>query len=647
VHPGQADRQLDLHEGGRRGVPRAGPAVPQVRRGRRRHGLRRAGAGRQPGGAARSAPRPTGSSSTRSASRPRTSSSTRMSSRWPPASRSTRPTGSTSSRRPVDQGEPARRPGVRRRLQRVLQLPRQQPGPRGDPRGVPLPRHRAGMDMGIVNAGALVVYDEIDPSCASGSRTSCSTAARRHRAAARDRRALQRGRRPGGRGGRSTQWRSLPVRERITHALVKGIDEHVEADTEDCGSSSPPAGPTDRGHRRPAHGRHERRRRPLRRRQDVPPAGREVGAGDEEGGRPPRPVHRGERRRRNADDRMPHTNGTIVMATVKGDVHDIGKNIVGVVLQCNNYEVIDLGVMVPGPEDPRRRPEHGADIIGLSGLITPSLDEMVSFAAEMQRQGFEMPLLIGGATTSKAHTAVKVDAALRRAGGLGQGRLPFGAGGSRAALRRAAPGLLAVVKRRLRRDPGPARRQGRRAAAGLAGAARANRPRSTGRHTSRCGPTCCCSKRRDVTGAEREAQGRATQFTRPSTTTPWPSCALHRLAAVLRRLGAQGSLPRRAQQPRQSGEAARKLYADAQDDARPDRSPSVAAAGGRDRDVPRELGGRRHRGVCRGVPRPGAHHPARLRQQGAAPRRGAEPVPRPTSSPRRRPASATMSAPSP
>ncbi len=103
------------------------------------------------------------------------------------------------------------------------------------------------------------------------------------------------------------------------------------------------------------------------------------------------------------------TNGTIVMATVKGDVHDIGKNIVGVVLQCNNYEVIDLGVMVPAQKILDTAAEVGADIIGLSGLITPSLDEMVNLASEMQRQGLTIPLLIGGATTSRAHTAVKVD----------------------------------------------------------------------------------------------------------------------------------------------------------------------------------------------------------------------------------------------
>src|SRR6202023_2836085 len=106
--------------------------------------------------------------------------------------------------------------------------------------------------------------------------------------------------------------------------------------------------------------------------------------------------------------------GKIVIATVKGDVHDIGKNIVGVVLQCNNYEVTDLGVMVPAAKILETAKAEGADIIGLSGLITPSLDEMCHVAAEMERQGFDMPLLIGGATTSRVHTAVKIHPNYRR-----------------------------------------------------------------------------------------------------------------------------------------------------------------------------------------------------------------------------------------
>src|SRR5215475_4804916 len=108
------------------------------------------------------------------------------------------------------------------------------------------------------------------------------------------------------------------------------------------------------------------------------------------------------------------SNGKIVMATVKGDVHDIGKNIVGVVLQCNNYEVVDLGVMVPAAKILETAKAENADIIGLSGLITPSLDEMCHVAGEMERQGFELPLLIGGATTSRVHTAVKIHPNYRR-----------------------------------------------------------------------------------------------------------------------------------------------------------------------------------------------------------------------------------------
>ena len=158
-------------------------------------------------------------------------------------------------------------------------------------------------------------------------------------------------------------------------------------------------------HRRAADGRHERRRRPLRRRQDVPAAGGQERARDEEGGRLPAAVHGGGE----GEGRRPsRQRGKVLMATVKGDVHDIGKNIVGVVLGCNNYEVIDLGVMVSADKILDTATREKVDIIGLSGLITPSLDEMVHVAREMERRGFTLPLLIGGATTSKLHTAVKI-----------------------------------------------------------------------------------------------------------------------------------------------------------------------------------------------------------------------------------------------
>jgi 5-methyltetrahydrofolate--homocysteine methyltransferase len=198
------------------------------------------------------------------------------------------------------------------------------------------------------------------------------------------------------------------VDERITHALVKGIDEFAEADTEELRQLIA-----------------ERGGRPIEVIEGPLMDGMNV-VGDLFGdGKMFLPqVVKSARVMKKAvaylipyiesekltDDRQQsRTKGTIVMATVKGDVHDIGKNIVGVVLQCNNYEVVDLGVMVPAQKIIDKAREIGADLIGLSGLITPSLDEMVNFAAEMERQGLEIPLLIGGATTSRAHTAVKVD----------------------------------------------------------------------------------------------------------------------------------------------------------------------------------------------------------------------------------------------
>ncbi|GAA4097889.1 methionine synthase [Nocardioides kongjuensis] len=270
----------------------------------------------------------------------------------------------------------------------------------------------AGLDMGIVNAGALVPYSEIDPELRDAiedvvlNRTDDSLAATE--------RLLELAEAHRGTGEKveaaAEEWRSLPVGERITHALVKGIDGFVEADTEELRQEI-----ADRGGR-PI----EVIEGPLMDGMNV--VGDLFGAGkmflpqvvksarvmkkavaylipfiEEEKANNPELA--------NSKD----TNGTIVLATVKGDVHDIGKNIVGVVLSCNNYEVIDLGVMVPAQKILDTAKEVGADIIGLSGLITPSLDEMVGFATEMQRLGLEIPLLIGGATTSRAHTAVKID----------------------------------------------------------------------------------------------------------------------------------------------------------------------------------------------------------------------------------------------
>jgi 5-methyltetrahydrofolate--homocysteine methyltransferase len=517
-------------------------------------------------GAARSAPRHTGSSSTRSASRPKTSSSTRTSSRWH------RHRGARGLRRrlhrgdAMDQGEPARCPRLRRRLQRVLQLPRQQPGPGGHPRGLPLPRHRA------------PAWTWASSTPAPSSSTTRSTRAarvhrgrraqpptRRHRAPARDRRGFNVA--GAQQEADDEQWRSLPVRERITHALVKGIDEHVEADTEELRLELAAAGG------RPI----EVIEGPLMDGMNV--VGDLFGAGKMflpqvvKSARVMKkavghlvPFIEAERAQAvaNGTDAAPdRSNGTIVMATVKGDVHDIGKNIVGVVLQCNNYD----------RHRPRRHGararildarEHNADIIGLSGLITPSLDEMVSFAAELQRLGHEPAAAHRrGDDLQGAHRG-QGRAALRRAGDLGEGRLPIGAGGRRPAVRRATPGTAGVV--RADYDAIRARHAAKHGERQLLSAGRGpGQPDPGGLGgIQAAAPHLLLQQAKDVTARQSEKQGRATQFTRPSTTTP--SAELREYIDWQPFFAAwelKGKFPDMLNNPA-SGEAARKLYADAQ-----------------------------------------------------------------------------------
>ncbi|WP_310963492.1 methionine synthase [Nocardioides terrisoli] len=263
---------------------------------------------------------------------------------------------------------------------------------------------RAGLTMGIVNAGALVVYDEIEPELRE--RIEDVVLNRRPDAAERLLEIAEKYRTTDAAEEKAAaEWRSLPIRERITHALVKGLDAHVQEDTEELRKEISEAGG------RPI----EVIEGPLMDGMNV--VGDLFGSGKMflpqvvKSARVMKkavayllPFIEAEKQPGDAETK----NGTIVMATVKGDVHDIGKNIVGVVLQCNNYEVIDLGVMVPAQTIIDKVREVDADMVGLSGLITPSLDEMAGFAAELERQGLDIPLLIGGATTSRAHTAVKV-----------------------------------------------------------------------------------------------------------------------------------------------------------------------------------------------------------------------------------------------
>src|SRR5216683_5902417 len=272
---------------------------------------------------------------------------------------------------------------------------------------------KAGMDMGIVNAGQMIVYDDIDPEL----RQVCEDVILNRDPGASER-LLQLAEKFRGKEKQTREqdlaWREWPVDKRLSHALVHGITEYIEADTEDARKLV---------------------ERPLNVIEGPLMAGMNI-VGDLFGDGKmflPQVVKSArvmkqavaylmpfmeEEKARNLANGIAgdgrNSAGKIVLATVKGDVHDIGKNIVGIVLQCNNFEVIDLGVMVPATKIIETAKAEGADIIGLSGLITPSLDEMSFLAGELERQGMTVPLLIGGATTSRVHTAVKIDPNYRR-----------------------------------------------------------------------------------------------------------------------------------------------------------------------------------------------------------------------------------------
>ena len=267
----------------------------------------------------------------------------------------------------------------------------------------------AGLDMGIVNAGALVVYDEVEPELRE--RIEDVVLNRRPDAAERLLEIAEQHNQARARSPRTTaeEWRACRSASGSRTRWSRASTPTSRPTPRSCARDRRARRPADRGHRGPADGRHERRRRPVRLRQDVPAQVVKSARVMKKAVAYLIPFIEQEKLDNPEYATAKDTNGTIVMATVKGDVHDIGKNIVGVVLQCNNFEVVDLGVMVPAQKILDTAVEIGADAVGLSGLITPSLDEMVNVACEMQRRGFEIPLMMGGATTSRAHTAVKVD----------------------------------------------------------------------------------------------------------------------------------------------------------------------------------------------------------------------------------------------
>jgi 5-methyltetrahydrofolate--homocysteine methyltransferase len=267
---------------------------------------------------------------------------------------------------------------------------------------------QGGMDMGIVNAGQLAVYESIDPELREASEDVVLNRQPKGGGTATER-LLELAERFKGSAGKEAKekdlaWREWPVEKRLEHALVNGITEYIDADTDEARLAA---------------------ERPLHVIEGPLMAGMNV-VGDLFGAGKmflPQVVKSARVMKQAVAGLLPYMEaeklangggstresaGKILMATVKGDVHDIGKNIVGVVLACNNYEIIDLGVMVPATKILQTAKERKVDIIGLSGLITPSLDEMVHVASEMEREGFDIPLLIGGATTSRVHTAVKI-----------------------------------------------------------------------------------------------------------------------------------------------------------------------------------------------------------------------------------------------
>ena len=354
---------------------------------------------------------------------------------------------------------------------------------------------QAGMDMGIVNAGQLAVYETIDAEL----REACEDAVLNRRPDATERLLAIAERYRGGAAkeakAQDLSWREWPVDKRIAHALVNGITDYIDADTEEARLAAA---------------------RPLHVIEGPLMAGMNV-VGDLFGAGKmflPQVVKSARVMKQAVALLLPYMEaeklangggggrqsaGKILMATVKGDVHDIGKNIVGVVLACNNYEIIDLGVMTPVSKILAAAREHKVDVIGLSGLITPSLDEMAHVAAEMEREGFDIPLLIGGATTSRVHTAVKIHPKYARGQAVHVNDASRAVGVVGALLSpESKASYVAVRARRISQGRRrPCARRGRQGAPAAGEGARQRAWRSTGpptRRPSRAFSACACSR---------------------------------------------------------------------------------------------------------------------------------------------------------
>ena len=367
---------------------------------------------------------------------------------------------------------------------------------------------RSGLDMGIVNAGQLAVYEDVEPELLE--RIEDVIFARRPDATDRLVEIAERVKGDGVKRERDLAWREAPVEERLSHALVHGIVDFIEVDTEEA---------------------RQARERPLDVIEGPLMDGMRI-VGDLFGsGRMflPQVVKSARAMKRAVAYLEPYmeeekaggsSQGKVLLATVKGDVHDIGKNIVGVVLGCNNYEIVDLGVMVPAERILDTAEEEGADIIGLSGLITPSLDQMVEVAAEMERRGTSTPLLIGGATTSRQHTAVRIAPAYSHetVHVLDASRVVD-----------VVSGLL-DPKRRADRRRGEPRPPGAAARA----ACRQASPASAAALPGTGQPSAARLRRPALAALHRPPVGRARAR---------PARSVHRLAVLLLRLGAEGEVP--------------------------------------------------------------------------------------------------------